>query len=349
LSALGNSQVTDKTKKEADLNKFQELLKKSNFLKAGLKAAPYIGGAFEILNFFIGGGKSSGPQEVKLMPLAVQADVSINGTISSRPLYDEIVFFTPGSLNSETRFVGNYPHYNEVLGVFNFLETPKLAYKEERTRTYCVWGQSNNCETLPYGITVKMEDFDYVINPKTTTQTPEIQAAIHFQFDAPQTPMFINSNGNADSQLLIYLGNGLYRTGYMPVDCISEFAVGFQDGTSFNSVFDRPNPFPEEIYIKVMVNIPTSSNQQNTLFMATYPMEFELDNSITYAGRYTDIDGVGLYFANTTITSDVLSWRDIVIANNVTISPGVRIIGAEGVELAAGTTLPTGVTISTEL
>ena len=44
--------------KRKELNTFQETLKKSDFLREGLKRAPYIGGALELLDFFISGGKN---------------------------------------------------------------------------------------------------------------------------------------------------------------------------------------------------------------------------------------------------------------------------------------------------
>ncbi|MBK7651141.1 MAG: hypothetical protein IPJ20_11010 [Flammeovirgaceae bacterium] len=123
--------------KRNSLNKFQEEIKKSSFLKEGLKAAPYIGAAIDLVNFFVGGGKkSTAPQEVKIMPMALQANVSLSGTISTQFPFPDITFYTPGSKDASCINDTQYPYYNEVLGVFNLLETPKVYQKNLETSGY---------------------------------------------------------------------------------------------------------------------------------------------------------------------------------------------------------------------
>ncbi|MFZ5971554.1 MAG: hypothetical protein ACOYXA_08165 [Bacteroidota bacterium] len=131
--ALGIANKTDgqlqpgELAKRQDLNTFQEALKSSSFLKAGLKAAPYIGAAITLVDYFVAGGKkSSSPQEVKISPMAINANVTLSGTLQASYLYGDVTFHTPGSLNAQNKNAADYPYYNEVLGVFNLLRTPKM-------------------------------------------------------------------------------------------------------------------------------------------------------------------------------------------------------------------------------
>lgn len=81
--------------KKQSLNLFQTALKGSNFLKAGLKALPYIGAAVGLLDFFIGGGKKkepAAPQEVKLTPTSIDMTIKLNGTITASYPYGSVIF-----------------------------------------------------------------------------------------------------------------------------------------------------------------------------------------------------------------------------------------------------------------
>ena len=329
-----------KADKKKKLNKLQSVIKKSSFLKAGLKAAPFVGGALELLDFFVGGGKKpAGPQEVEIMPMAIQANMELQGTLVTDPAFQDITFHTPGSKNAEIRFEGDYPYYNEVMGLFNFLETPVLNYSTSIIETYCVPDPADDrieyCEDT-WGGLIKMQNFDYVANPLVFTQTPEILASIHIKSNT--------SNFSFTDGTMIDLGNGLRRTGYIPVDCIDELAIPIE-------IFDTPSPstFVSELYIKVIVNMPRPNDQQNILFMATYPMKWESVSSLTNNGIYSGIKGGDITLSNTTVSSDILTWGTVTIGNNVNFSGNITIAAAEGVTVQTGVTLPTNVTLTAEV
>ncbi len=90
--------------KTNDLNQFQRLLKGSGFLRAGLQAAPFVAGALDLVNFFIGGGKSSSsPQLVQMTPMSLTGSINMKGSITTEYRYKHIEFYTPGSKNAHTR------------------------------------------------------------------------------------------------------------------------------------------------------------------------------------------------------------------------------------------------------
>ncbi len=108
-------------------------LASSDFLKAGLKALPYVSSAITFLDFFVGGGEEDpGPQEVKLTPMAIEFNSRYKGTITNSILKKEITFSTPGGTNINPTSL-DYPLYNEPMGVFHLFKTPVLTYKTTYT------------------------------------------------------------------------------------------------------------------------------------------------------------------------------------------------------------------------
>jgi hypothetical protein len=138
--------------KKKSLTDFQQEIKKSSFLQDGLKALPYIGAAVSLVDFFVGGGKES-PQEVKIMPMALNATIDLKGSLEATYLYGDITFYTPGSSNAQIKNPIDYPYYNEVLGTFNLLTTPKINYS--LYDSYPITFATGNM----------LEDIEYVLNP----------------------------------------------------------------------------------------------------------------------------------------------------------------------------------------
>ncbi len=242
----------DKLTKKKALNELQEAIKGSGFLKAGLKAAPYIGAAFELVSFFLGGGKKpDGPQEVKIMPMSIQADVKLNGTIEGIYPYKDISFSTPGSkdvINQDT-ILDFYPHYNEVLGVMNIMKTPK-AYTTPLWDYFCVFGP---CSPVPAGARYKLaEDIEFVLNPAAGFKpNPEIELAWRVEYASPDG--FFHRN---------------FQTPLTPASCFKDYAV--------NVPIFIYAPTTAQVFLKVFANLEredADGNTQNVLWVSEYPVE----------------------------------------------------------------------------
>ncbi len=146
-----NIGLLDTVNKKSAFDLFGKFLANNQFLKTGLKAVPWLKSAVGILDIFTGGGKTTpptGPQEVKLMPLSVNLTAKLNGTISTANQYHNIIFTNPGSKDAQLD-PDAYPYYNEVLGVFNLVNTPVLFKSntggvcEDNRRAYGVIGNYN--------------------------------------------------------------------------------------------------------------------------------------------------------------------------------------------------------------
>jgi|688.fasta_scaffold00973_20 hypothetical protein len=176
--------------KKNSLNQFQQAIKKSSFLSEGLKAVPYLGAAMSIVDFFVGGG-NDGPQEVKIMPMALQANVRLSGNINTGYPFPDISFYTPGSKDASCGNDTQYPYFNEVLGTFNLLTTPKINYSVFYSYPITITSAS-----MP-------EDIEYVLNPAAGFDPlkTEIMGNIIFR--------------NADKSIRI-------ETGYYPINALRQ-------------------------------------------------------------------------------------------------------------------------------
>jgi hypothetical protein len=164
------------TEKATALTQLGSILNNSDALmrtlRGGLQAVPYVTAALSIYDMFTAGGTSAGPQKVAIMPMALNASVRLSGTIEQSVNYKDITLATPGS-NISTTLPTNNPYYNEVLGVFNLLETPKI----KRHLDYSIMGDPDNYSesyTLNYQLANPVK---YVINPASGLEVQDVQAA----------------------------------------------------------------------------------------------------------------------------------------------------------------------------
>lgn len=113
------------------INTIGNFLNNNNFMKAGLKALPYVSQGVKFLSGLLGGG-ASGTQPIQLAPLSVNLDVKISGTISTAdPMHNQTIGL-PGSIhqNDLPGIMGGQPLYNETLGVFALLNHPVMYYTD---------------------------------------------------------------------------------------------------------------------------------------------------------------------------------------------------------------------------
>jgi hypothetical protein len=315
------------------INDFQKEIKKSNFLKGGLKAVPYVGAALDLLDLFIGGGReSSGPQEVRIMPMALQADVTLSGEIIGSYPYPDIVFNTPGSKNVPCKDDTQYPYYNEVLGVFNLLETPKIYSKNLENTQYYDNGTGYYYERILNAY--QAAPIKYVINPAAGFRTDNVEIMASLDF-------------------------GNFKTSYVPLSAITSFSIeaGHESSaTPHYTVLGCSDYQP--IALRLLINLErmnTNSNTQNVLIALKYPVQFADSQSMTFLPNYCDLypTNVQTYtgevtFSNITVNNDIFSWEQITIGPNVTFASN-RILRAPRVAIVSGGILPPNVSVQSML
>lgn len=291
-----NLSRTDTAGKHSAINQFASFLKNNNFLKAGLKAVPWLQSAIGLIDVFAGGGKSAGPQEVKLLPLSVNLTAKLNGNISTTNQYHDIIFTNPGSKDAALD-PDNYPYYNEVLGVFNLLQNPTL-YKQTNT-AYQEDYEGNTVRINEHRFKLDLSTVKYVLNPAADVTIQNMKAAIliagtnrnytactyHPARVIPPDFTFEGKDG--------VTGIEKFRSDYYDMNCLDQRIL--QANSYYNAIAgqyyvdDVGCPRVDDgTWIKFMINLrrnTTSSTTQNILYVVTYPLTV-VDYNIT--GTFTD-------------------------------------------------------------
>ncbi len=141
-------------------------------LKGGLKSLPYVTAALTLYDVFSAGGASDkSPTKVKVMPMALRANINLSGTIEEKNPYTSITFDTPGSIPNGTQ--SEYPRYNEILGVFTLLETPEV--NEVAEFAYLQGIRDITGTRLTYSLRKPLK---YVLNPASGLEIQDVRVAL---------------------------------------------------------------------------------------------------------------------------------------------------------------------------
>jgi hypothetical protein len=282
-----NTKNADSTGKISSLTSFGNFLKNNQFLKTGLTAVPFLKGALSIVDIFIGGGKnSSGPQEVKLMPLSVNLTARLNGTINTTNGYHDVTFSNPGSKDAQLD-PDIYPYYNEVLGVFNLIKTPVLFKNntggvcEDSRRAFGVIGN--------YNFRFDADSLFYVLNDAAGLTIQNMKAAIMIK--ARPIPFYNDTTNMTNRQLStsfqFFEGKDAvdnsykFRTDYFDMKCLDRQIFNYKSATTQLAAQRCSAPFEwtantDTLFLKLMINLKrnnTTATTQNVLLVLTYPIK----------------------------------------------------------------------------
>lgn len=210
------------------INNIGSFLNNNNFMKAGLKALPYVSQGVKFLSGLFGGG-ASGNQPIQLAPMSVNLDVEINGTISTQdPMHNQTIGL-PGSLNNNTLsgIIGGQPLYNETLGVFSLINTPIMYYKDQNysksflnretivpsSRIKEYWEVLSDYTFTNRSYKLSGDTIKYAINPASNLTLQDAEIILIVEYEKPSItypikyPTFVFSNLDSD------LNNGLAING----------------------------------------------------------------------------------------------------------------------------------------
>jgi hypothetical protein len=289
--ALGINNKTDGelTSKQLEtrgaLGQLKSELTSANFLKKGLKAYTFLAIALELVESFTGGGKASAGTNT---PMALNATMSLSGTITSAFQYRNIFFYTPGSLNAANKSPDRYPYYNEVLGVFNLLTSPKVFFKNPYP--YTRWDFQL--------ATPSSNGFEYVINPAAG-------------FDLPQSEILGNLK-------LKQVGTVVAESGWMPLEALRNYKTYFPTGSIV------PNRAELEIFLNLK-RINSLPNDQNVLIKATYNIEMVQNEAFTYSELTMHPGQRDLIIENQVLATNKTAWNSVTIKPNTTLVAGANV------------------------
>jgi hypothetical protein len=265
-----------------------------DLFETGLKLIPYVSEAYKIMKFFVDATTTTAtPSSVKANPMVIDANVRLTGDITEVHSYANIIKNVPGSLNSVVQDQ-QYPLYNEVLGVFNLIETPQiiisrsqsvaqgdefgLAYETNYNSNYTA-GTAN--KTI---IVNEREEFQlstnelkYTINPVLGVADEDIQIMGLIRYEIPL------SNESTFKQIKV----GIYETELRPLNCLfnSSFLYGGQKEITFEQDFIAEN------FHYRFEGLPRITNEL---------VDYEVGHGFRLPQDYTDyqITGLGNNFYN---------------------------------------------------
>ncbi len=300
---------------EEDLEELQLLADQGT---AFLKLIPQVGEAanavISLVDYFVSGGKSS--KGASPSGVVIMNDFKATGNIGSVTAINAVSVLIPGS-DSQGTSSTLIPKYNNTLGVFNLLRTPKVNIKTYYgefgvpIRSGSVWCGISGwpVATTIYrnyvDLQVKLlpntlnEAISYVVNPAIypDMELSDIKVAI-------QVAGIGKSDGGnmvAESKTTITYTTGsteitdLYRTEYYPIGQIGEVTANLRAVTS---EYERANnskwswclgngntgyTFYPVINLKIVARIKrknTTKPEEDIIFIATYP--------VTYSGGSVD-------------------------------------------------------------
>ncbi len=277
LSIINLQLINQKTDKEDKVGLLTQAFRSSKFLTAGLKAAPYIGAAISAVEALVAGGNSGGPQQVEIMPMAINADIKMSGAITSETRGPSHIFATPGSKNA-AQDPERAVYYNEVLGVLNILEKPAVDF------TMNLKQQPSPLLPLPtYDVrNINSYNFrtnkpvEFVVNPAAGFKpNPEVQVAYVFEYD--ETFLVDIANGNYTTTALEIEGLSSLRTPYIPIKFLPDYSPkvdlfhNYLPSNFPGVIYGAPQP--RKVYLKFIINLErkdAGANTQNVLYVVKY-------------------------------------------------------------------------------
>jgi len=338
--------VSEKLK--ADL----ELLKKGvSVTKQMVGLIPVIGTAastvLSLVDFFTGGGGSSSTPSGPA-PMYIVNNFKAEGTLTSYSPNKPIQFAIPGS-NQTGIEAGKIPIYNNTLGIFNLLKTPKV-----RIYTYTI-------PLTPSGVSLigtehryyKLdEQVQYVVNPAAgfDLSKSSIVSTLVFE-DAAQKCTYASSPFISDNQIeqiinapsadnltleAVSNGNLLKRTSYYKIGCINESTAWFTNafgtyryriGKGQVSINYDCRAYRPKVFLKVAAKFHVPGQDEPVEFIGKFKVDIvEQSISSKMSSGVEDLPEVLTIGGFTTSTSiSIQALDEIVINGNISTTNGAKV------------------------
>jgi hypothetical protein len=302
-SPLGTDPMERKQAAKSALNLLEDAIASSGFLKMGFKAVPYLGAAVDFFSVLIGGGKDpEKPQKVQISPLAIDMTSSFSGTIDAATAFSNYSFFTPGSSEPIGVIVpetidDEYPYYNEPLGLFNLVETPKaIRYHEAGPHASGFFVESGrgltymNPDPPLYRacpeedlatfdtIMIKLQEVpEFAVNFAAGFRRDDLEIFGSLIYQSPEPMILDNSMILPLNGASVVVSDRYVRTRFVPLGCLNDVPLRFRrvnPCTEYSSQ-EFPAVSKAKVYLKLLVRLARSEgseHSQNVLFVGTYPV-----------------------------------------------------------------------------
>jgi len=290
-------------------------------------AVPFASTAFALLDFIIGGGKSTPPQ-----PMHFNADFSFKGegTISQQQHQTAITFYTPGSNYLGQTSPDRHPIYNRTMGILNVVEQPVM---------YEVAGNTAGATSSIYDPYLDMlteevrrekslklsAPLRYALNPVSGLNLEEIRGAFYYT----------NCLSLNNAPGIIVDEPGVLRTAYMPTSCLETYSLKsfYTTEKIITKYASSQNPIVEvipdndlcQVQLHLMAKL-TSPAGKETAWAARYrvntaPAPYTYEN--TPPNPYLNVqENVEVTSIEGVVNGTVRAWNTVVVTNDIVVTRG---------------------------
>jgi|GEM_PF-3201201 len=273
-----------------------------------LELLPLAGGAAKsvvsLIDFFVSGGKKSGgapPTSVIILN-----DFKAKGSITQTFPKNNANISLPGS--DQTNLTPDLiPNYNNVLGIFNLLETPVIngkVYSEYESRIQTRWGLEYTNMLGRIATYQLAQPLKYVLNPALDIDytISDINAALIFDRTTLNHMAFYEIKKDASKYItnLQQETSSQYRTSYYPISCLNSAVVKSRfvryslpiKGTAYGylNFFGKENTnaligeektdgyIPQNIVVKITARLRkknATNPNEDIVFVSSFPTKFQ--------------------------------------------------------------------------
>ncbi len=259
--------------------------------------------------------------ELKGKVRMMHSEMTLSGTIVDETKKGDFSFLLPGRKNNETKcndptFGYQYPFYDEVLGRFALLETPKATIKPLLDRP----GNA---------IQIDRNSIKYMFNPAALINEEKTQ--IYAALVTKGSNQLLS--GAELIRSLSELGKIVHITPFFPLDCIE-------------GLYPHGSGTPE-VQLRLLIlyefDAINSEGLTNQAFeVLTYPVELSwgaAENYSLYAAAVNTLEeNLNLNTQHYTTNRIITAWESITINGNITAAPGVEVrIVAPEINVVGGT------------
>jgi len=273
----------------------------------------------------------------------ISSEMVFDGNIQNTAYRGGFKFYVPGQPNNSNNNCSSpyYPMYNEVLGRFALLETPKVGFGTTITSNVVTIGSLNKFQ-------FESSSFKYMFNPAAhiNEDNTEIFAALVIKSVASPCSSAniildnlekVESLSNSAGGVPIHLST--YVTPFVPIECLEQTISQIQTFT--------PTCTPQvEVYLRLIIIYDYDANGSDgdrvqNFEIITYPVERVPKNLGEMGSVPTNANGsipfnTTINTTNYNITENIFAWDTIFIDGDLTANAGVN------VELSASTIIMTG-------
>lgn len=198
-----------------------------------VKSIPKVGAVIGVLEFMF-----TGTNKEQATVVGTQEEYT-TGTIIKNKRFKYKVLITPGAKRG-TAALETVPEYNNILGVFNLLETPKVEYIDyfpnvPKIKYIGTGGDLLKYEDNPTIREYKMkEDLKYVLNPAAGLKIVNVQCALVYEMNVPGVVNGVICNGSNTYKKINYLT----KYNYGPVETgVFDSTVQYNDRLESQGIY----------------------------------------------------------------------------------------------------------------